>query len=59
MPIKKKILVLGGRFGFSWKGGSANFIFMGAGIFLIFGVDEVWLLTKRTVIFIVGPLRLL
>ena len=35
MSIKFLVLRGGGYFGFFWGGGSADFIFMGAGIFLI------------------------
>ena len=40
MPTKILLLGEGGGVGFSWKaGGSANFIFMGAGIFPNFEKD--------------------
>ena len=33
MPIEFVVLVAGSRVFFNWRGGSANFGFMGAGIF--------------------------
>ena len=40
--MPQKFLLLGGGVGFAWKGGggSANFIFMGAGIFAIHDLNQ-------------------